>query len=296
MQSAKGNVFTLWVASWLGLMCLSAYCTPAQKSLLPQPPMCGNDAPERLITSLVAQLDEAPWMALIEYWKPNGSLSYLCGGSLINERYVITAAHCVTSLPQGWTVYRIRLGEWDLSTSEDCDHSRCNDAPIDVAVDKITVHEDYKSPSRNHRNDIALIRLDRQMHYTETVAPICLPQNGSLQTQRYRTMHSVGWIEENFGPIGGKKLQVEQDLVDFQNCSSNYLQASIALADTQLCVAQQKGNRIDIAGGPLMQRIAGHWYLFGVASFGGRNYGTVKLPNVYTNVMEYVDWIESNME
>uniref|UniRef100_A0A182TE91 Peptidase S1 domain-containing protein n=1 Tax=Anopheles melas TaxID=34690 RepID=A0A182TE91_9DIPT len=212
--------------------------------------MCGNDAPERLITSLVAQLDEAPWMALIEYWKPNGSLSYLCGGSLINERYVVTAAHCVTSLPQGWAVHRIRLGEWDLSTSEDCDHSRCNDAPIDVAVDKVTVHEDYKSPSRNHRNDIALIRLVQQMHYTETVAPICLPQNGSHRTQRYRTMHSVGWIEEDFGSIGGKKLQVEQDLLDIQNCSSIYLQAGIALTNTQLCVAQQKDKRIDNAGPP----------------------------------------------
>lgn len=59
---------------------------------------------DRVIGGQPTKIDEFPWTALIEYEKPNGRFGFHCGGSVINERYILTAAHCITSIPRGWKV------------------------------------------------------------------------------------------------------------------------------------------------------------------------------------------------
>jgi secreted trypsin-like serine protease len=111
-----------------------------------------------------------------------------CGSSLINNRYVITAAHCVNTddIPRRYQPTLVRLGEWDTSTDQDCDTSRgtqdCVDEPVqDIAIERIVVHERYRKSDKNVHHDIALIRLRQPARYNFYVSPICLPQTDSLR-------------------------------------------------------------------------------------------------------------------
>lgn len=76
-------------------------------------------------------------------------------------------------------VFRIsvRLGEYDLTQDKDCvtteDEVVCTDPPIDVPVKEKLPHPEYNEAS--HLNDIALLRLDRNIEYTDFIQPICLP-------------------------------------------------------------------------------------------------------------------------
>jgi len=89
--------------------------------------------------------------------KDNGQLSVMCGGALVDEDTIITAAHCVTdgitaSQPSEFT---IRLGEHNIE--EDSVH----DASIDISVRKIIIHPKFNP--RFYYNDIAIMKLGRKV-------------------------------------------------------------------------------------------------------------------------------------
>lgn len=60
--------------------------------------VCGVDVTvNRISSGLNAELDEFPWLALLEYKSDNGSSQFLCGGVLISSRYILTSAQCLSS-------------------------------------------------------------------------------------------------------------------------------------------------------------------------------------------------------
>lgn len=62
--------------------------------------LCGPISQQKIFGGNKTGVFDFPWMALIAYQTKNGP-DFRCGGSLINKRYVLTAAHCVTDLPSG---------------------------------------------------------------------------------------------------------------------------------------------------------------------------------------------------
>ncbi|KFB45886.1 AGAP009214-PA-like protein [Anopheles sinensis] len=96
-----------------------------------------------------SDLFEFPWVALLR--RHTGE--WICSGTVINERYVLTVAHCV------WMrdIKYVRLGEYDLEYPIDCLPDECAPEPQDIPVQSYIFHEDYKPTSKI--NDIALLRL-----------------------------------------------------------------------------------------------------------------------------------------
>ncbi len=85
----------------------------------------------------------------------------------------------------------VRLGEWDTSTDKDCDNSFANevicnpDPPLDIPVTEKIPHEGYDPADQHHYHDIAILRLERPVRYTDFVRPICLPSNQALKTNTH---------------------------------------------------------------------------------------------------------------
>jgi len=277
-------------------------------SQLPSVPDCGIQAADRIVGGEPTAIDEFPWLVQIQYNKPGNKVGFHCGGSLINQRYVITAAHCVNKVPAEWSLTSVRIGEWDTKTNNpDCETLQneqvCNEPILDVPVEEKIVHEDYQPNSKNQHNDIALLRLARYVTYTDFVRPICLPVESALRNSNENGKRFVvaGWGKTEHVSTATKKLKVDIDAYTNAKCQQVYQRSNNLIVDGQICAGGEAGRDScnGDSGGPLMREYAGgipYWYLTGVVSYGPKNCGTPDIPGVYTRVSKYIDWIKKNIK
>lgn len=165
---------------------------------------CGQSFANRILGGERAGLAQFPWIARIRYISNfKDSMIFNCGGSLISEQYVLTAAHCTLtkSLEVGdYNLYEfffsksrsptdekiyflrhsVRLGEHTISTAIDCDqpgvdYTCYRDEPVlqDIVVKNIVRHHNYDEGWK--QNDIALLRLEKKAKMTPNVQTICIP-------------------------------------------------------------------------------------------------------------------------
>ncbi|XP_037811415.1 serine protease easter-like [Lucilia sericata] len=275
-------------------------------NLLPNIRQCGRSFDNRIYGGSATKIDEYPWTALIEYSKPRNEKGHHCGAALINNRYVITAAHCVTGrgIPADWQATGVRLGEWDRSSNPDCEISvtgkrDCAEPHLDVGIEEIIYHPNYNAQASNNLHDIALIRLDRYVNFNDFVSPVCLPTQSHLRTKTFENikMDVTGWGTTEQGGTSALKLKAGVDGWTFDSCRQKYATKRIYLQDTQMCAGGEEG--VDScggdSGGPLVvkERVDNRdvYMLSGVVSFGPKPCGLPGWPGVYTRVGAYIDWI-----
>ncbi|XP_016978978.1 melanization protease 1 [Drosophila rhopaloa] len=276
--------------------------------LLPQAPNCGDNFGDRVVGGKETGKREFPWMALIEYTKPGNVKGHHCGGSLINNRYVLTAAHCVAAIPSDWQLTGVRLGEWDASTNPDCTTSRngrqeCNDPYVDCPVVERIPHPQYPGNARDQLNDIALLRLRDEIQYSDFISPVCLPSLASQRDALFlgRKVVVAGWgrTETNF--TSNIKLKAELDPVPTSDCNQRYASQRRTVTASQLCAGGVEG--VDScrgdSGGPLLledfNNGYSNYYIAGVVSYGPTPCGLKGWPGVYTRVAAFMDWIENTV-
>ncbi|XP_053688034.1 serine protease 7-like [Sabethes cyaneus] len=263
---------------------------------LPNETFCGIDyVRNRIFGGSATGLSQFRWTVALEY-NVNGSREVNCGGTLINTRYVITAAHCVWSVTPEQLI--LRLGEWDLNQDPDCDEeSNCNDAVRFEDVDQIVVHPSY---NRSKTHDIALLRMKSFLptNYTDHISPVCLPQMKAFLSNSFSNSNVtvVGWGFTEAGKRSSLKMSTNLVTTSLPSCQrdlKSFLRG-IVLSEAHIC-AKPPGRNIRDAcrgdsGGPLMANLNGYWYLVGIVSFGPPCRRT-QLPGVYTRVTSYMDWI-----
>uniref|UniRef100_A0A336MQL0 CLIP domain-containing serine protease n=1 Tax=Culicoides sonorensis TaxID=179676 RepID=A0A336MQL0_CULSO len=262
---------------------------------------CGPISSDRIAYGNATSLFEFPWMALLQYEDSDGK-DFKCGGSLINKRYVLTAAHCVANLRRGTRLTSVRLGEYDVSQTIDCQtvnrEQICAPPVQDIKIERIIAHPGFNNP--RWANDIALLRLNAEPDFTDfAVAPICLPVTNELINLPLSTLTVTGWGTTETLRRSDKLLKANLPYVQSVDCEKAL---RIRLTPGQFCAGGE--GLVDScggdSGGPLQfpARLSGTKYIqFGVTSFGASGCGDDEgLPGVYANVRHYLKWILDNLE
>jgi len=268
---------------------------------LPDRSVCGLEKEEnRVLGGEYTEIGKYQWMAALEYRsKLNGEPAGVkCGGTLINNRYVMTAAHCIIN--REFQVTRVWLGDWKLSEDPDCQilvaHTECGD-PVQKIEIKTQIPHPFYSP-RSGNNDIGLLRLEHDVKYTDFIRPICLPP-ANLPIPAFGTNLTVaGWGATENGTTSDVKLKVAVPLLSNVNCK-NKLDNGVVNAN-QLCAGGEQGKDScqGDSGGPLMRTYEekvsrqNQYYQEGVVSYGGCSSTD---PIIYIRVSRYRSWVINNI-
>ncbi|XP_017059007.2 serine protease grass-like [Drosophila ficusphila] len=241
----------------------------------------------RITGGRTSSLMSQPWMAYL--YLPDDNETCRCGGSLISERFVVTAAHCNIMCGRKDDL-RVRLGEQDLTSELDCTTSGyqkvCAPPVEEFSIEEWIIHENF---DRNSGwNDIALIRLNRRAVLKDHIRPICLPLSDDL-------MARTSVIGLPYWAVGWGTDEEEAFAVTTMEVSIHTKECLHGRDETFLCA---DGTHVDTcfgdSGGPLTWSLlyfgSVRAVLFGVVSVGSQECGEGG-GSYYMNVPTFMPWI-----
>ncbi|XP_048461559.1 chymotrypsin A-like isoform X2 [Rhincodon typus] len=199
---------------------------------------------------------------------------HFCGGSLINENWVVTAAHCGMS-----TSNLVILGAFNKCSSKE--HTQT------MRIEKVITHPAWDP--RNMNNDVTLVKLASSVKFTPRISPVCLA-SVAANFPGGMTCVTSGWglTRPTASNTPCQLQQTALPLLTTQQCQKYW---GNKISDTMVCAGGAGATScMGDSGGPLVCKDGRAWYLVGIVSWGS-GYCSTRMPTVYTRVTEFHSWI-----
>ncbi|VEN42173.1 unnamed protein product [Callosobruchus maculatus] len=262
---------------------------------------CGTVAarPSPLISSGQGTIPgQWPWHAAL-YHSKGLQLVYTCGGTLISQQHIVTAAHCVakprSTKPVDTNNLIIYLGKYDLISFGTDVQAR--------DVSDISIHPSYNYS--NFFNDIAVLKLSQPAQITNLVRPCCLWEDSvNMEAIINKEGTVVGWGFDQNKKLSNKLMQAQMPVVSSVTCIySNREFFSQFTFENNFCAGFRNGTSVcngDSGGGMVFPKRESSsqntvWQLRGIVSVGValQGSGTCDTSHyvVFTDVAKYTHWI-----
>lgn len=234
----------------------------------------------RITNGELAKPGLAPYQVGLSLVFPD--FSAWCGGTLISDRWILTAAHC-TDGAIGVTVY---LGATDIRNDKEKGQQR-------IYATNIVVHAGWVPSTLT--NDISLIKLPVAIEFNDLIQPATLPkkEDGKYSTYVGDIVMASGWGRDSDAATGVSQFlrYIEVPVMKQSTCNTYYLGS---ITDKMICISTSghKSTCNGDSGGPLVYKDGDINYVIGATSFGIALGCEKGWPGVFTRVTSYLDWIE----
>ena len=250
-----------------------------------------NVREQRIVGGKSTDIRSVPWQVFV-YRNSSGPGGYICGGSFISTRWIITAAHCVTD--DAGAVVPIS----ELTVYSGMSNLAKINASHQSLVSQIQRHPNYSAAGV--LNDLALVELAAPVTFGSRRTAITLPfdPDGAAWPAHKTAVKISGWgrtSTNGSSPNGLRSatITVKGGPLDDSKCGEWSLAAQYDVVQN-LC-AGWKRNGKDIcqgdSGGPYAIKVNGLWTLAGVTSFNSGLCGKSALPGIAVRITTFRDWL-----
>ncbi|KAK2846447.1 hypothetical protein Q5P01_009446 [Channa striata] len=233
----------------------------------------------RIVGGMLEKIGGSPWQVLIRRSDGYG----FCGGTLVSDRWVVSAAHCFEESA-------------DHVTIGDLDKQRFDPGEQLIKVQKVFVHPHFHSFTFD--SDIALIYLKQPIRRGPTAIPACLPDPHLSKYLLKDDNRGVvtGWgVTQYLGRSSRFLRKVTLPVISYRVCTASTEQV---ITDNMFCAGYQEASKDACSGdsgGPFVVNYRGTWFLTGVVSW-GEQCATKGKYGVYTRLGNFLTWIRDTME